>query len=211
VETVQRWADETPDDFDFIVKVHGDTTHKREGSGEEIEELMTSLSPLVNTDKLKGLLAQFPASFHFNSVAQDYLEKLVQYGHNVPIFTEFRHSSWDCAEAVDFVREKNFGWVVVDLPPIRSLPGIRPASTNSMGYVRFHGRNATTWYNQDKGNRCDWNYEAEYLKKWIIRLKAITGYAEMTYLFFNNCHAGQAVKNALLMREILSQEFKIVS
>jgi len=172
---------------------------------------MESLSPLSTSGKLKGLLAQFPPSFHFDENNRNYLKILADFGKTTPIFTEFRHSSWDCEEAVKFVRELNFGWVVVDLPPLKSLPGIRPASTIPTGYVRFHGRNTTTWYNQDKGNRYDWNYEAEYLKKWIIRLKAITGYAEMTYLFFNNCHAGQAVKNALLMREILSQEFKIVS
>ena len=30
--------------------------------------------------------------------------------------------------------------------------------------------------------------------------------ARRTYLFFNNCHAGQAARNAALMRELLRQQ-----
>jgi len=210
-ENVQIWTQETPDNFDFFVKVHKDTTHSRQTNCTEIDELIESVIPLINSNKLRGFLAQFPPSFHFNEENKEYLHVLAEKINKTPLFVEFRHFSWDNENAVNYVKELGLGWVTVDLPPIRSLPGIRPAATNSTAYVRFHGRNADTWYNPEKGDRYDWNYEPNYLQKWIIRLKSLSNRAEMTYLFFNNCHAGQAVKNALLMREILSHEFKVVS
>lgn len=37
-------------------------------------------------------------------------------------------------------------------------------------------------------------------------VRELAAHAPQTYLFFNNCHAGQAVLNARMMEEILGLE-----
>jgi uncharacterized protein YecE (DUF72 family) len=204
--SVKRWAESTPANFRFLVKAHGDTTHKRETNCREVPELLEAIAPLRTESKLAGILAQFPASFRATGEAMQYIDTLQSQVGSMPLFVEFRHSSWDSEEAVQYCRGRHLGWVAVDLPPIRSLMPIRPAVTVERGYVRLHGRNAETWYDPTAGDRYDWNYTEDQLREWLPRLHAMVDRTEETYLFFNNCHAGQAIKNAALMREIMRQE-----
>ncbi len=210
VDTVARWADQTPDDFDFIVKVHGDTTHKRTDNGASLNELLQVLSPLREQGKLAGLLAQFPASFHNGDKERDYLRAVIHHTEGLNIFVEFRHYTWDSDDAVAFCREIGAGWVAVDLPRIGGLPGARPAVTTATGYIRFHGRNSKTWYTPEAGDRYDWMYSDRELQQWLPRLKAMDQRAEKTYLFFNNCHAGQAIKSAEKMRRMLENQYEVL-
>ena len=41
------------------------------------------------------------------------------------------------------------------------------------------------------------------LAEWVTRINELAKQAKQTYLFFNNCHAGQAARNAKLMEELL--------
>lgn len=205
-QTVARWARQTPAGFAFHVKLHADSTHKRATEGTEISELLDVLQPLMDESKLAGLLAQFPASFRAGDEEREYIRKLRQQVGNLPLFMEFRHSTWDTTRAIDFCRDEGLGWVAVDLPSIRGLPRARAAVTGPVAYVRLHGRNTKTWYNQQLGDRYDWDYTDEELRGWLPRLATMTERADETYLFFNNCHAGQAVKNAVIMKELMRQE-----
>ena len=72
-------------------------------------------------------------------------------------------------------------------------------------YVRLHSRNAGNWYRGDK-DRYDYNYSEQELKEWLKKITELADRARRTYLFFNNCHAGQAARNAKLMKELMRQE-----
>lgn len=209
---MESWAARTPRKFRFLVKLHKQTTHERDNEAREIDELLACLAPLRETSppKLAGLLAQFPASFHASAENEGYLSILAERCEGIPVFFEFRHRSWDNERAVELCARLHAGWVAVDLPPIRSLPAPRPAVTVNRGYVRLHGRNAKTWYDQDAGDRYDWDYSERQLRQWLPRLAALESRSEETFLFFNNCYMGQAVKNALLMKEILQRQFEVV-
>ncbi len=209
LETVAGWADRTPDGFQFIVKVHKETTHERKNEARELANLLSLLEPLRASGKLSGLLAQFPASFHATAQNEYYLYKLTEHSHEIPVFVEFRHAGWDTDRAVELVKELKLGWVAVDLPRIRSLPSARPAVTSDRGYVRLHGRNSKTWYNPEAGDRYAWDYSERELREWVPRIQALESRAELSYLFFNNCHMGWAVKNALLMKDILQRQFEV--
>lgn len=137
---------------------------------------------------------------------REYIKKLHNQAGSVSFFVEFRHSTWNRAEAVNFCREQGLGWVAVDLPPLPGLPSARPAVTTPIAYVRMHGRNSRTWYNPEAGDRYDWEYDTDQLREWLPRLAAMTQRADETFLFFNNCHAGQAIKSAILMKELMRQE-----
>ena len=41
------------------------------------------------------------------------------------------------------------------------------------------------------------------LKDWVGKIRGLAAEAKKTYVFFNNCHAGQAATNARLMQQML--------
>ncbi len=51
--------------------------------------------------------------------------------------------------------------------------------------------------------RYDHDYTERELTEWIARVQSLAQQAKQTYLFFNNCHAGQAARSAKLMEELL--------
>ena len=73
-------------------------------------------------------------------------------------------------------------------------------------YVRFHGRNEANWWGRGGGDRYDYDYRDDELKEWLRKITELAEQARRTYLFFNNCHAGQAARNASLMQELLRQQ-----
>jgi uncharacterized protein YecE (DUF72 family) len=73
-------------------------------------------------------------------------------------------------------------------------------------YVRMHGRNAENWWGRGGGDRYDYDYSEQELREWMQKIQELAEKARRTYLFFNNCHAGQAARNAKLMQEMLRQQ-----
>lgn len=208
-KSVSRWINETPTDFRFFVKLHKDTTHAQCGKSIALLDLLDVLKPLRVKGKLSGLLAQFPASFHNTRENRQYVQELLPAIEGIDLYTEFRHKSWDLDTVVTFCCDIGAHWVIVDQPKIRGLSDTRLAVTGKNSYVRFHGRNAHTWYHPERGDRYDWEYSEAELKPWKMRLKTLEERAETTYLFFNNCHAGQAIKSAYLMKKMLENQFEV--
>lgn len=54
--------------------------------------------------------------------------------------------------------------------------------------------------------RYDYDYSESELMQWAVKLSELARQAKQTYLFFNNCHAGQAARNAKLMEELLRRQ-----
>ena len=54
--------------------------------------------------------------------------------------------------------------------------------------------------------RYDYDYSEAELMQWAAKLSELARQAKQTYLFFNNCHAGQAARNAKLMEELLRRQ-----
>jgi uncharacterized protein YecE (DUF72 family) len=95
----------------------------------------------------------------------------------------------------------------VDEPRLKGLVPPIARVTAGIGYVRLHGRNAKNWWRGSSGgggDRYDYLYSEEELKEWVTKIKGMVREATKTYVFFNNCHAGQAARNAKLMKELLS-------
>ena len=98
------------------------------------------------------------------------------------------------------------GFCAVDEP---HLPGMMPPVTMVTAedtYVRFHGRNAKTWYAGDRSTRYDYSYSREELQEWVRKIGELAEQTRRVYLFFNNCHAGQAARSAKLMQDLLRQQ-----
>lgn len=58
--------------------------------------------------------------------------------------------------------------------------------------------------------RYDYDYSERELSEWLGRLNELAKQAKQTYLFFNNCHAGQAARNAKLMEELLRRQGRFI-
>jgi uncharacterized protein YecE (DUF72 family) len=78
--------------------------------------------------------------------------------------------------------------------------------TTDDAYVRLHGRNAANWWGRGGGDRYDYDYSERELTEWAARIAELARQARTTYVFFNNCHAGQAARNASLMQEMLRRQ-----
>lgn len=198
-------ASRVPPDFGFFVKVHADVTHKREAPEESARALFRAVDPLKEHGLLRGFLAQFPYSFKKNPPSRDYLARLADIwnGHE-PLFVEFRHTSWYKPDVFQFLSQQNLGFVNVDLPELPRLPGPSAVVTNGEGYIRFHGRNAVTWWGQEGPMRYDYMYTEAELKEWLPRIEQVAGQAKQTVIFMNNCHMGQAARNARMLQDLFA-------
>jgi uncharacterized protein YecE (DUF72 family) len=105
-------------------------------------------------------------------------------------------------------------WVVVDAPKVeaKNVPDTLVAVTTPLAYVRFHGRNASTWNVRggSAAQRFDYLYDESELREWVPTLRELAGDAEEAYAFFNNNNqtngVAQAPAGALLLRRLLEEE-----
>lgn len=112
----------------------------------------------------------------------------------------FRHSIFN------HLKDNELGYVCVDEPQIgQMVPPIATATTDT-GYIRLHGRNERTWWNRDAGDRYDYLYTEAELEEWVEKIRKLIEKTKDIYVFFNNCHAGQAPKNAKQLRMMLGRE-----
>ena len=209
--TIISFLRRSPENFMFIFKAPKLITHDawKKGEMEEvkknIEDFLRILEPLKSGGKLGGILLQFPYSFKRSSVNIDYLGAVSMdfKDGNVDIFIEFRNVSWAVKDTFDFLRSIDSNYVIVDEPRLPGLFPYIPGFTGDIAYFRFHGRNER-WFEADGSERYDYLYSSEELEKLADDVKKIRKNAKKTFIFFNNCHNGSAVKNALEFRELLT-------
>jgi uncharacterized protein YecE (DUF72 family) len=205
-EVVARMADRTPQSFHFVVKVHQSLTHDQTLDPAALRDLGLAIEPLKRAGKYDGLLAQFPWSFQRTRENRRYLAALRERLGEEPLFVEFRHDSWLTPELEPSLRERRIGFCAVDGPPLAGLLPPVTLVTADDAYVRFHGRNAARWWSGSREARYDYDYRGEELEEWLGRIRELSERARRLYLFFNNCHAGQAARSAKLMQELLRQQ-----
>ena len=193
-----------PPGFDFLIKVPQSFTHRRTDLDDDIGKFIQAIEPMDASRTLSGLLAQFPYSFRFSRESLDYLAMIKDALAPRPLFAEFRHESWVNRTMYDRLRAEGIGYVCVDEPELPNLLKPDLFATGPIGYIRFHGRNADKWW--DGGPlRYDYKYSEEELQKWKEKIDklAAKGQVQKMYLFFNNCHLGQAATNAFDMKRLL--------
>jgi uncharacterized protein YecE (DUF72 family) len=209
VTTFRSMAERTPERFEFWVKVPGAATHGRADFMPAVKQFLDAVKPLREAGKLSGFLAQFPQSFQRNDTSLDRIAKLHDaVGSDGMLAVEFRHTAWAVDETFEFLKRHGIVHVAVDLPPLPDLPVADVRVTAPSSYIRLHGRNSRTWRNPKLGDRYDYEYSTDELKEWLPRIRQLDEKCASTYIFFNNCHAGQAVKNARMLRQLLELELE---
>lgn len=203
---LEQMERKTPDGFRFIVKLNQAMTHEGATEPPLYEDFRAVLEPLKAAGKFEGLLAQFPWAFRHSSKSLDHLSLLRERLPGDPLWVEFRHDSWARDEVPEALTRRGLGYCVVDEPALHGLMPPVTWVTSEDAYVRLHGRNAKTWWGRSGGDRYDYDYSREELTQWVRQVQELSEKARRTYLFFNNCHAGQAARNAKLMQELLRQQ-----
>lgn len=197
-----------PSDFVFTIKLFSSFTHQTNTPEsyvsvpeKERDDFLIAIEPMRSKGMLDTLLSQFPQSFHFSQKHLDYLIKLKRAFKDYNLAVEFRHRSWYNDIVYDVLTRENICFVSVDEPEISSLPPRDFVITNGIGYIRLHSRDKNKWYQGEK-LRYDYFYSDDELLEWVEKIRNQS--FEKLYVYFNNCHNGQAVENAKRFMELLS-------
>src|SRR5919204_3667355 len=196
----------------------------REFRGEVFRRFLEALEPLRSAGKLGGILFQFPSYVVYKDRSIDYLQWAKEQLGDDEMLVEFRHVSWFDDEHRDetlrLLEELEATHVIVDSPRIEGAKNVAPtvlALTSSTAYVRFHGRNASTWNKRggSAAERFDYLYSDDELREWVGPLRELSEQAEQAYAFFNNNatspdgrggRVAQAATNAKALRQLLEAE-----
>src|SRR5579863_604384 len=204
----ESMAHRTPEEFRFTVKAPGSITHvpaEAEPAADDIVAFHECLTPLLRSRKLGAVLAQFPNAFRPGRQAFARLELLRREWPELRLVAEFRHRDWQKDAVLRILRGLDIGWCNVDEPAFDTLMRPDERTTSTIGYVRFHGRNAAKWWRQERSSteRYDYLYTHDELVEWLPRIAEIGDRTDETYVFFNNHRNGQAAVNARQMMELL--------
>jgi uncharacterized protein YecE (DUF72 family) len=202
----------TSPDFEFTVKAHKSMTHeikdRRTGeffdNRESFEKFYSSLEPLVDEGRLTAVLAQFPYSFYAKKENYDYILTFKERSKNIPLVVEFRNLYWHSERSVDFLKKNGISYCVVDEPKLKGLMPYHPTATTELAYFRFHGRNRN-WFDAPTSERYDYLYSSQELQGFAADIRKVNASSRDTLVMYNNCHAGQAVQNAIETIKILNE------
>ena len=189
LKTWQRWAESTPADFRFSVKLPKAISHEARltGCAELLDRFLAEISGLG--DRLGVLLMQLPPKFEWDAELFEAFVAELRVRSDVPIVLEPRHASWFAAEADAQLIGLRVARVAAD--PAR-VPGAgEPGGWRGLSYYRWHG--APRMYYSD--------YDANSLQALGVRLDAERRTGIPTWCVFDNTASGAALGNALTLAE----------
>jgi len=143
---VRRWADRTPPEFRFALKVPREVTHERDSArgSEVLEGFLASLRPLVDRGKLAALVLQFPPSFRAPRDETRLAGLLQGVPRSLPLAVELRDSSWWTADTRRLLEDRSAALVWSVVPETRPPPWV----TSDFLYARFVGDRQLTKFDR---------------------------------------------------------------
>jgi uncharacterized protein YecE (DUF72 family) len=197
-------------DFLFSVKLHQVFSHVRKDfSQKDVDDFKAGIELLRVRNRLAALLIQFPWSYANTAANQEYLLRLFRLFAEYPIALEVRHSTWETPGFYDLLRENSVTFCNIDQPVFKNSIGPSAVSTNpDFAYVRLHGRNYENWFREGAGrdDRYDYLYTKDELDGWIERIRNLGTKSGKVYVITNNHYRGQAMANALQIRNMITGE-----
>jgi len=181
-KTFERWASETPDDFQFSIKLHQSFTHDCDlrPKVREMKEFFSSVHHLGT--KFKVLLLQFPGKMIFHEKNMNRFYELIRKNFEGHIVIEPRNETWVSKESRKLLKDYKISKVIAD--PERCPSPFK--TINGLVYYRLHGSPII--------------YRSSYSKAYLKRLKKeLQGYKD-AWCIFDNTTFGQATGNALELR-----------
>ncbi len=196
--TWRRWAEETPDDFRFSVKLPRSITH---------EAKLVDVRPRIDAfiDEIAGLgaklavvLAQLPPSLAFDATRDAAFFAALRERHAGAVVCEPRHATWFTDEADALLRTMRVARAAAD--PARVPRADEPGGwlgrdgdgRGALLYHRWHGSPRTYWS----------DYPASWLRERATALARWPADAEC-WCVFDNTAAGRALPNALDLQAMI--------
>ena len=233
-EVSRRWAERTPEGFEFSVKLYQKFTHPKmfkdtftrgvpaEDSGgkalldalakpnqSDLDAFRRGIEPLASNGKLGALLAQFPPSFKDSQTSRDYLTWLLEAFKDYRVAVELRHSSWSDAigETLSLLDPFGSAWVQIDEPKFRfSIRQNFLPNVEGCYYMRLHGRNAKQWWTHEKAeDRYNYLYTAPEISEFVETVDAARQLVKKLYLYTNNHFSAKSVANAAMIKKQLGE------
>lgn len=210
---MQKWVNETPDTFQFVVKAFQEMTGHQRGESKfsSKEEMYSafkqSLKPLVEANKLAMVLCQFPPWFDLQAKHVRVLRYVREQLADYPVALEFRHQSWFKPgfreKTLAYMREDQWIHSICDEPQagLSSIPTVLEPTDKEKTLIRLHGRNIHGWNGPRNGEnwrevRYLYDYNQKELKEWQRSLAALAKQTKSIYVVFNNNSGGHAAGNA---------------
>ena len=183
--TLQKWSEETTENFCFTLKLWKEITHDKQL---QFEEKNTSLFlEAASGIKVKGcLLIQFPGkiTFDFFGQVENVLQAISIADSNKQwrVAVEFRHASWYTGETTELLNEHHATFVLQDHAKNKNSD---PMANAGFYYFRFHG--PTGDY---RGS-----YPDHFLKEKAFIIREMLSKGKDVFAYFNNT-MGHAYENA---------------
>jgi uncharacterized protein YecE (DUF72 family) len=220
ISAVRGWAERTPANFEFSLKLYQKFTHPEmflKATGQDpsdldrrdVDEFRAAIDPLAHAGKLGALLAQFPASFRNDANARGYLEWLLTAFKGYQVAIELRHRSFseDPGEAMQILAAHGAALVQIDEPKFKdSIRQNRRPNVTTLYYMRLHGRNAAEWWSHEKSeDRYNYLYSNAELDPIVEDIEDASRDAKKTYVYANNHFSAKSVANAVTIKHKLGQ------
>ena len=188
-ETFDNWRESAPRGFCFAVKASRFITHMKKLKDPESSSAKFFLAADRLRETLGPVLFQLPPRWKLNlDRLSEFIEALPG-GHKY-VF-EFRDESWHVPPVFELLRKHNAGYCIHDFADMKVVPEI----TADLAYVRFHGPTAAKYWG---------SYSDAQLLEWADRIDSWRGKVSAVYAYFNNDPGGEAVKNALTLKQMLN-------
>lgn len=223
--TIEKWCDETPKNFKFVVKAHqymtghSDFRQHYESIKDVFDAYNDMLKPMFKQNKLAFVLLQFPPWFNCTTKNVKYVQYAVQQLKPYPVSVEFRNQTWFTAEnkeqTLDFLYRQSVIHSICDEPQagIGSIPFVNRI-THENAFMRLHGRNVEGWTQKDlsqeewRNVRYLYDYNQDELTYLQQQIKVLSHKAKNIYIVFNNNSGGHAANNALQFIKMLDIKYK---
>ena len=190
-EAWDGWKLAAPHNFEYAVKASRFITHFR-----RFKDAEPSLKLLYEGANRLGrhlgpVLFQARPDFVRTSANIERIDRFLELlPRDVRHVLEFRHHSWFGDDALKQLAGHRVAFCSYDMPGVECPL----AATTNFAYLRFHG--AESKYAGD--------YTDDALRDWARRLRQLARDVDDVWVYFNNDIGGNAVTNAMRLRELLA-------
>ena len=185
-ETLQKWHDQTPDDFRFSMKANRYLTHTKRLNNPLDSVLIEKQHAQHLQSKLACVLWQLPKNFNKNIDRLQTFISALSHWNEVKHVIEFRHASWFDDETASYLAE---GDIAICVSDAADWPMWFKTSDDFI-YIRLHG------HTQTYASR----YTTSQLRKWAGRVK----HHNNVWVYFDNDAECAAVDNAIELQKLIS-------
>lgn len=186
---VQRWREAVPSAFEFVLKGSRFITHrlKLREADDAVARFFAPLQPVL--DRTPVILWQLPPAWRRNVDRLDAFLAGLPPGHRYAV--EFRDDDWYHVDSYRVLERHGASLVWLSSSLTRRH---EPVQTADHVYVRFHGLSVEPYR---------YDYSRAELEPWAGRLVEVAGAGMPAWVFFNNDHEGNAVRNAEVLVDLL--------